>query len=682
MDDNITEAMQRYDDAEGYWATVRENGRADTRFALLGEQWPDDVQQQRGLEGRPCLTINHQPKFIRQVVNDSRQNKPSIKCRPVDSASDMKVAEIYDGIIRHIESTSDADVAYDNAILGAVTFGWGFYRLDIDYANNDAFDLDILFKPILNPMAVLFDPLTQAADSSDWRFAFITDELSKVDFKEQYPGADEVSFEGGDQTLGNEWYGEDTIRIAEYFTRDEVEKTIWKMTDGQVLDEATLEREDVRGPLEMAGIIPTVSRVTKSYKVTHRIITGAEELEKKEWPGCYIPIVPVFGEEINIDGKRLFQSLIYHGKDSQRNFNYWRSAGAELIALAPKAPWVGPEGFTTSDPRKAEKWASANQESHAFLEHANGKPPTRTSFAGVPAGVLQEANMAAEDMREIIGIGNAAVGIPNPRQESGIALKQRRTESDTGTYHFHDNLTRAVRCGGRIVVDLIPKVYNDARVLRILGPDGKHEMVPVNQDMPQPPSQQFPEGRVLKYDLTTGKYDVTVEAGPSYTTKREESAELIATAIKASPQTAPILLPQLVKMTDMPDGDKVTEMLATMMPPAARAIFDGTPPPGPPGPPPEVMIAQQKAQADLQIAQQKAQIDGQLQQQKGSIQIEIERTQAMADMEVERERAAMQMQLKREEHAQDMQLAREKAALDAELTVARAVNSARTPEFN
>jgi hypothetical protein len=296
-------------------------------------------------------------------------------------------------------------------------------------------------------------------------------------------------------------------------------------------------------------------------------------------------------------------------------------------------------------------------------------------------GVLQEANMAAEDMREIIGIGNAAVGIPNPRQESGIALKQRRTESDTGTYHFHDNLTRAVRCGGRIVVDLIPKVYNDARVLRILGPDGKHEMVPVNQDIHSLPPK-FPEGRVLKYDLTVGKYDVTVEAGPSYTTKREESAELIATAIKASPATAPILLPQLVKMTDMPDGEKVVEMLATMMPPQARAIFDGTPPPGPPPPPPEVMIAQQKAQTDLQISQQKAQQDFQLQQQKGQIQVEIERTQAMADMEVERERSAMQMQLKREEHAQDMQLAREKAALDAELTVARAVKSARTEEPN
>jgi hypothetical protein len=463
------------------------------------------------------------------------------------------------------------------------------------------------------------------------------------------------------------WYAENTIRVAEYFDREEIKKQIWRMTDGQVLDEDQLSDEEILGPLAAVGIIPESSRETMSYKVTHRIITGAEELDKKTWPGTYIPIVPVYGEEVNIEGRRLFQSLIHHGKDSQRNFNYWRSAGAELIALAPKTPWIGPEGFITGDPRKAEKWASSNSESHAYLEHANGKPPSRTPFAGVPSGVLQEANLAADDMREIIGMNNASVGVPNPRQESGIALRQRRTESDTGTYHFHDNLTRGVRCAGRIVVDLIPKVYNDARVMRILGSDGKQNMVPVNQRIDMPPTPQQPQGAVLNYDLTVGKYDVVVEAGPSYTTKREESAEMITSAIRAAPQTASILLPQLMKMTDMPDGEKVTEMLATMMPPAARAIFDGSPMPPPPGPPPEVAMEQAKAQGQLEIQRQKAEQQLILEREKAANDRQIEDTQAMADIAVNERKAESQMALEREKAGLAAQLLREKATLEAEL---------------
>ena len=668
MDESIAEPLRRYEDAESYWSVTRENGRDDIRFAN-GEQWPAGIQATRNREGRPCLTINHQPKFIRQVVNDSRQNQPQIKCRPVDSMADIQVAEIYDGIIRHIESTSDSDVSYDNAMASAVGFGWGFFRIDIDYAENDAFDLDINFKPIINPLAVVFDPLTQAADSSDWRYAFITDELSKTEFEDSYPGAQAVPFEGGD-TLQESWFSENTVRVAEYFTREEITKTIYRMTDGQILDDDLLSREDIRVPLELAGIVPEASRETRSYRVVHRVMSGAEELDKKVWAGTYIPIVPVYGEEVNIEGKRLFYSLIHHGKDSQRNFNYWRSAGAELIALAPKTPWVGPEGFVTSDPRKAEKWASANQESHAYLEHANGKPPVRTQFAGVPAGVLTEANMAADDMREIIGMNNASVGVPNVREESGIALKQRRIEADTGVAHFHDNLKRAVRCAGRIVVDLIPKVYSSARVMRILGVDGKQDLIPVNQDIQMPPTEEAPQGSIIKYDLTVGKYDVVVEAGPSYTTKREEAAEILTTAVRAAPELAPILLPQLVKMTDLPDGQKVTEMLATLMPPDARAIFDGTPPPQPDqeqGLPPEVMMEQAKAMTDMELSRQKAEQDFQLEQQKAQNKREIEQTQAIADIQVDRQKAEATMQIEREKAVLDAELAREKARLEIEL---------------
>lgn len=663
-DSEVYEALHRYEEAEGVWDQVRQDGLADIRFALNGEQWPIEIEEQRKREGRPCLTINRLPAMYRQVVNDARQNRPSIKVRPVDNKTDAATADIYAGIIRNIESTSDADVAYDTAVACAISSGWGFWTYDIDYADDSSFDFDIKFRRILNHMSVLFDPLTQAADSSDWRFAFITEDMARTEFEKKYPGAQAVSFEG-QGPLSQGWFGENTVRLAEYFTRDPYIKTIWKMSDGQVFDEETLKK--VAEPLAAVGITAEASRQTKGYKVNYRLMTGAEDLEKKTWPGSLIPVVPCYGEEVNIDGKRVFYSMIHHGKDAQRSFNFWRSAGAELIALAPRTPWVINENALPSDPAEVEKWGNSNSESHAYLLYRGGQAPERTQFAGVPAGVLQEANLAADDMREIIGVNNAAMGVPNPRQESGRALMQRRKEADTSTYHFTDNLARAVRCGGRILVDLIPHVYSAPQIMRVMGLDGKTQNVPVNQPIPTGKINQETGQEITRvYDLTVGKYDVVVEAGPSFTTRREETAEMMQTFLTAAPQAAPILGPVMMKMADVPDGEKYTAMLATMMPPAARAIFDGTPPP-PPSPPPEVMVEQQKAQANIAINQQKAQTDAQLEQQKAENRNRIEMTQAQADIEVMRQKAAAEMQIERERAALQLQLKREEAALAAEL---------------
>ena len=292
-DSEVYEALHRYEEAEGVWDQVRQDGLADIRFALNGEQWPIEIEEQRKREGRPCLTINRLPAMYRQVVNDARQNRPSIKVRPVDNKTDAATADIYAGIIRNIESTSDADVAYDTAVACAISSGWGFWTYDIDYADDSSFDFDIKFRRILNHMSVLFDPLTQAADSSDWRFAFITEDMARTEFEKKYPGAQAVSFEG-QGPLSQGWFGENTVRLAEYFTRDPYIKTIWKMSDGQVFDEETLKK--VAEPLAAVGITAEASRQTKGYKVNYRLMTGAEDLEKKTWPGSLIPVVPCYGE--------------------------------------------------------------------------------------------------------------------------------------------------------------------------------------------------------------------------------------------------------------------------------------------------------------------------------------------------------------------------------------------------
>lgn len=588
----------------------REAALDDLKFWRLGEQWPEGAKEQREKESRPCLTFNKGPTFIRQVVNEGRQNKPAIKVPPADDTADVETADIINGLIRNIEYSSNADVAYDTGLDFGASCGIGYWRVGIEYAHDDTFDLDIEIQRIDNPLAVYRDYATTAADSSDWMRCFVVDSISCDEFEEKYKGKEKVDWESDAYgAMPDEWREGKNIIIAEYWCRKEVTRTICLMNNGEVMAAdwlaETVQDLPIGAPnmtneemLQVQGITRVNERETKSYEVKQHIMNGVEILETNEWAGRYIPIVPVYGEEINIEGKRYYRSMLRDARSAQENFNYWRSASTEVVALAPKAPFIGPAGAFATD---ADKWATANVKSHAYIEYdvvneAGGVPPQRQAFAGVPAGILQEALNASDDMKAVIGIYDAGLGARS-NETSGIAIGARKAESDTGTFHFIDNQARAIRHTGRIIIDLIPHVYNKARVIRVMGVDKQPQNVPINQPLQPGQMPQDEDGMAQIYDLTAGKYDLTVDTGPSFQTRREEASAGMVELLRALPQAAPILAPRLAKAQDWPDAEDVAKELE-LLNPAAQ------------GKSPEAQAAQQQIQQlsqGMQEAQQQIQ---------------------------------------------------------------------------
>lgn len=575
------EDFQRAADAE---AMNREEGLDDLRFARLSDQWPEEIRKKREQEGRPCLTINRLPAFIRQVVNDSRQNKPAVQVHPVDSQADPKTAEILSGLIRNIEYASDADVAYDTAVECAVTSGFGYFRIGTAYAFDDAFDLDIVIQRVANPFTVYGDPDSTAADSSDWNVAFVTELYSKDAFEDRWPNAEPVDWESsGYSGLQAPWRDGDMVMVAEYWTRKKVPRTIYKLASGEVVDEARLRVLTGQGPdgdfdLEETSVVLGIlgmqivgERDTEAWRVTQRIISGCEVLETNDWAGRYIPIIPVYGDEVNEEGKRHFRSLIRDAKDPQKMLNYWRTTSTELVALAPRVPFIGQKGQFDSDPN----WSTANTTSHAYLEFDQVEgavsPPLRQALDGGPAiGAMQEAMTAGDDMKAIIGIYDSGLG-QRSNEVSGVAIKARQREGDVSTFHFIDNLSRGIRHAGRVLIDLIPTVYNGTRMIRVLGEDKKAQTVPLNTPVPanEPgaaPDSQMPEGAMRIYDLSAGKYDVTVETGPSFSTKREEAATQMMEFLQAFPAAAPVIGDLFAANLDWPGATEIAARLKTMLP--------------------------------------------------------------------------------------------------------------------
>lgn len=579
----IQKALATFATAESQEIENRRAFRDDIEFARLSRQWPRQIEQQRQQQQRPCLTINKVAPVIRQVVNDSRLNRPSISVRPVDSNADKETAEIITGLIRNIEQSSDADTAYDTAIDNAVSGGFGYFRINLDYANDidpatdlenvgaEAFEQDIVFERIVNSLSVYGDPNSRSATSDDWNEAFVFEDMPKAEFESKYPGKVSEGFNGGvDNT---DWLTDNTVRVAEYWLRERTDKAIIavEFPDAEtqiLLLEDYEKRKDEIG--ELGGQFIGLPRTIPSYKVTQYILTAAEVLEEKPWPGRFIPIIPVYGDEVFWEGRRYFRSIIRDAKDANRMFNYWRTTTTELVALAPKAPFIGRKGAFETD---AAKWNTAHVETHAYIEFDGPDMPQRQPFAGVPAGALQEALNAADDIKATTGIYDASLGAPS-NETSGKAINARQREGDVSSFHFIDNLSRAIRHAGRIVLDLIPKVYSTPRIIRVLGEDGEASSVPINGMRPHGDGDGTEESEAREiqriYDLRIGRYDLAVTSGPSFTTRREEAATQMMELIRSYPDAAPVIGDLLAKNLDWPGSDEIAKRLEGMLPPQAR----------------------------------------------------------------------------------------------------------------
>lgn len=603
-DDLLRQARDDFEKAVQAEKTNRDCGEESIKFARLGEQWPDNIRAQRENEGRPILTINRMNAFIRQVVNDGRQNKPAIKISPVDDEADVETARVLEGIIRQIEHASSADIAYDTALENAAQYWVGYVRVDVDYSHDDAFDQDIKIGRVLNPASVYGDPDSQSADGSDWNVAFVVEPVTKTEFEHRYGDKSQVGWDSDVwQGMDDGWKTDDYIQIAEYWTREEVTKNIHQLSNGIVVDDDRLENDpDLIALMETGMVGVERSRKSKGFKVTQRIISGAEVLEVNEWPGKFIPIVPVYGDEFNIEGKRHIRSLIWDAMDPQRMFNYWRTVSTELVALAPRVPYIGRKGAFDHD---LNRWETANTHSHPFLEYEGEIPPQRQPLdGGVAAGALQEALNSSDDMKSVLGIYDASLGAKS-NETSGRAIMARQREGDTSTFHFLDNQSRSIRQVGRLCLDLIPHVYSARRVMRVMGEDGSTEHVPMNA----PRQIEKADGSVIEamHDLSVGKYDVAVSTGPSFNTKREENAFYMMETMRGNPDLVPLMIDKIAKAQDWEGAEEIAERAKKLIPGANEEL------------PPEIqqalMEAQQQAQelnslkADKTLEQFKLEID-------------------------------------------------------------------------
>jgi hypothetical protein len=591
---------------------VDSNNRAealdDVRFCA-GDQWPVDVQNSRVLESRPCLTINKVDAYVRQICNQIRQQRPRIKVQGMNNEADAKLADILSGVCRHIEYQSSADVAYDTASEYAVKMGWGYFRVMTDYISPDSFEQEIYIRQIDNPFTVYFDPNSQLPDGSDAERCLITTVVSKKTFRAMYPNKNDgqgfTSRGTGDSD--SEWVTKEDVRIAEYFYTVRTPAKLVLLSDGTSVFEDELPTPEV---LAEAGIEIVEKRDTYKKQIKWCKVTAMEVLEEGDWAGKYIPIIPVYGQSCIIDAKHKKFGLVRMAKDPQRMYNYWTTALTESVALAPKAKWVMAEG---QDEGHENEWAQANIKAMPVLrykqtdtEGRQAPAPQRLQPEPPPAGIVTATQGMSNDLMTVVGIYDPSQ-LPQGNM-SGKAIAGQQQQVDMVNFHYYDNLTRSIAYCGRIILDLIPKIYDTERVMRIIGADEKPEIITLNQRVTTEDGVE----KILN-DVSVGRYDVVMDTGPGFATKRTEAVEAMMTLLAADPNLMQTAGDLIFRNMDFPGADIIADRMAAANPLAQIDEKSDIPP-----------------QVQMQLAQSKQMVQ-QLQQQIQTMGLDIKYGQSVAE---------------------------------------------------
>lgn len=653
--DPMAEMRKRFEECYDADRDQRDLAIEDWEFVNIpGEQWDSHMKTLR--KGRPCYEFSILRSHWRQINNDQKKARPSIKVRPVENG-DMKGAQLRQGLIRNIEQVSNADHAYDSAMETVSASGFGAWLVRTDYSNDDGWDQDICIDRIDDPLNSVWLDYNNLDDPS---YGFILKDYTREGFKAAFPDAEAVSFEAANQSGMGSWFGEDMVRVVSYYRIETYDKTIILLSDGRSM-ERTADTDALMDEWATQGITVERERKAKGRKVIMSVCSGAEEIDGPyELAFDRIPIIGIWANRFKHEGKWYYCGMVRFSRDPQKLVNYNLTTAMETIGKAPKSPYlVTPEML--SGKGVAERWANAGATDPFFLPYtpdakAPGGRPAREPAPEVPAALLQLASTSVDMLKATDGIFDASVGARS-NETSGRAILARQQEGDTATFDYQDSVSKGIRKCGEIILKALPSIYDTPRVVRIIGNDGTEKMEELYKV-----EIDAQTGRQIKAnDLSMGKYDLTVSTGPSYDTMRMEFFDTMSNLAQSNPMIAQAVPDLMMKALDFPGAEEAAERLKMLLPPPIQQkLAEGK------ELPPEAAMALQQAQQMMQQAQQQMQAIQQaaaeLDQSKAATDAEkqqIQADKALMDANYKRMQAELKaatLEAEASLHSQSMQL--------------------------
>ena len=633
--DIITEALHRFETAADSWQETYDLALGDVAFIDEPEgQWDETSKNNR--KNRPCLTFDKLSASVDRIVGSQFANMPSIKVRAAEEG-DENTAEVFQGLIRQIDQRGLK--AFKTAYKFAVKGGWGCFLIDHDYIDDVSLNQDIIIREIKNPFSVLIDPVVQAQPVEEARYGFVFEDIERDEFERMYPEAKSEGSQSDFESTGNfdSWVSQDYVRVADYYRIVTEETRLVQLSDGRVVDYSQIEL--ITDELNLNGITLGKERRVQMRKLERYKLTALEVLEEIECVGRYIPIVPVFGKTTNVDGTFFSRGIVQKAKDAQKMYNYARSVAVEVTALTPKQPYLVTPGMIKGH---EERWRNMMTSSDPvmFFNFDQGQKPFREAPAQGSPALSQDAQLASADIQATTGIFEANLG-QQGNETSGVAIRGRQYQGELTNYEYADQLSDAMELAGKICIDLIPKIYDTERQIRILGEDETEEVIAVNKPLQDMQTGEF----ILTNDLSVGHYDIKMATGPSFSTRKQETAEQLSQIIAQNPDMSQLVGDILFKNLDLVGGDEVISRLRSAGVKAGIIEPDEQ----------EALALQQQMQQQQQIEAQAAQLE-----------LSMKQAEVMNEQSETRERESKAFLNSVKAQLQQLELAKAQQDLEAE----------------
>jgi len=633
--DIITEALHRFETAADSWQETYDLALGDVAFIDEPEgQWDETSKNNR--KNRPCLTFDKLSASVDRIVGSQFANMPSIKVRAAEEG-DENIAEVFQGLIRQIDQRGLK--AFKTAYKFAVKGGWGCFLIDHDYIDDVSLNQDIIIREIKNPFSVLIDPVVQAQPVEEARYGFVFEDIERDEFERMYPEAKSEGSQSDFESTGNfdSWVSQDYVRVADYYRIVTQETRLVQLSDGRVVDYSQIE--SIADELNLNGITLGKERRVQMRKLERYKLTALEVLEEIECVGRYIPIVPVFGKTTNVDGTFFSRGIVQKAKDAQKMYNYARSVAVEVTALTPKQPYLVTPGMIKGH---EERWRNMMTSSDPvmFFNFDQGQKPFREAPAQGSPALSQDAQLASADIQATTGIFEANLG-QQGNETSGVAIRGRQFQGELTNYEYADQLSDSMELAGKICIDLIPKIYDTERQIRILGEDETEEVIAVNKPLQDMQTGEF----ILTNDLSVGHYDIKMATGPSFSTRKQETAEQLSQIIAQNPDMSQLVGDILFKNLDLVGGDEVISRLRSAGVKAGIIEPDEQ----------EALALQQQMQQQQQIEAQAAQLE-----------LSMKQAEVMNEQSETRERESKAFLNSVKAQLQQLELAKAQQDLEAE----------------
>lgn len=579
----IERAQKQFKSFMDWEGAFRQSFEEDIRFANgdADNQWQWDGSVLQSRKDCPSMTINMTWIHCALVQNEIKKNPPAITVRPVGGGATMKSSEVYGGLIREISRASDAINIYLKASETLVQGGVGYWRVLTEYEAEDSFDQVIRIRSVRSPLGVAMDPDAKEPSGADANWGMIFEDVKNEYLEEEYEKyKDAVGAENAITVdiAASDWKTEDYTRVAEWYEKEKFQDQLLGFVDPESGAFSTAFLGDIKDS-EIKQRILADTRTQKRPVTRSRIcwykIFGDKIVDYREVPGKrFIPIVRVVGQETIIDGNLDRKGIVRGLKDSQRNMNYWVSAGAMQVALQTNVPWVGPaEAF-----ENIKQWEDANRGRYAYLPYnhkdADGEilpAPTRPTPPVMATAYIQGIQIASQQFKDITGQHEATLG-KQDNAESGRAIQARQGQGETSTFHFPNALAQGVAHTGRIILDMAPEVYDTPRLIRISNADMSQSEVNVDPmaseahaEVDKPDEENTTE---VTWNPKIGRYEVEAEAGPSYQTQREWTAEALGTLLAQNKDLWQVIGDFYAQNLDFPGAEEMAERIRRGMNPA------------------------------------------------------------------------------------------------------------------